>query len=850
MILHRLFTMAFMVSFGLCAHAQSGIGTVTPDASSLLDLSATNKGLLIPRMTAAQRDSIVNPAAGLQVYVKDSLPAIYYFNGSNWINSTYGLMVASGAGDVSTLAGTGTIGSADGAGTTASFRTLNGIASDAAGNLYVADADNNKIRKITPSGVVSTFAGSGTPAFADGPATTAAFNYPTSVALDAGGNVYVADYNNNRIRRITPAGNVTTIAGNGSYGFADGPALSASFAAPLGLATDPSGNLYIADADNNRIRKITGNTVSTLAGNGNSGSMDGAIANATFSTPTGIALDATGNMYIADMNNHKIRKITPTGNVSTLAGSGSYGSTDGQGTFASFSTPTSVAADAGGNIYVADGDNNKIRKITPTGIVTTFVGTGASGNTDGPAPGATFNAIYGVAVDATGNVYVTADNRVRKIARKTIFPAADPALLSQAGYVTTTGNQTVGGTKTFTSLIVTGAAALNGSGITNLNAASITPNGTLPALNGAALTNLNATAITSGSLDSGRLSLVPASKITGALPALNGNALTSLNAASLTGMINGPNMPDFATKDFNLNSKYDIVASGQHGIGWYGTGLTPPKVWDTTVANGIVVYGYNTGILGTSNLPKRTVLYWNSAGQVGIGTTTPSSLLHLKAFMAAELIVESSAPGGKQYGVRSQPGTAAIHASFQILDKGTGTCRIGIDSAGQVGIGTTNPTAMLSVNGTANNQGGSWGTYSDIRLKKNIKDYKPGLKEVMAIHPVSFQYNELSGYSDQEKRFVGVIAQEIEQVLPSTVTKLHSDPLVKDKRQYDNGELVYTLINAVKEQEAKIEALEKKNAGLQTENQRQSEMIDADHASLLTLQQQMEALLHPTTAGR
>ena len=264
---------------------------------------------------------------------------------------------------VSTLAGSGEFGFAEGTGTSAQFWGPYGVAVDASGNVYVADEGNHRIRKITPTGTVSTLAGSGTAGFADGSGTDAQFYYPLGVALDASGNVYVADKVNHRIRKITPTGTVSTLAGSGTAGFADGGGTAAQFYSPYGVAVDASGNVYVADAVNHRIRKITSSgTVSTLAGSGTAGFADSDGTNAQFNNPFGVAVDASGNVYVADRLNHRIRKITATGMVSTLAGS-IYGSADGAGTNAQFSSLEGVAVDASGNVYVADALNSRIRKI-------------------------------------------------------------------------------------------------------------------------------------------------------------------------------------------------------------------------------------------------------------------------------------------------------------------------------------------------------------------------------------------------------------------------------------------------------------------------------------------------------
>jgi len=326
--------------------------------------------------------------------------------------------------NVTTFAGSGTIGATDATGTAASFYRPFGVAVDSSGNIYVADYYNHKIRKVTSSGVVSTLAGSGTSGSTDATGTAASFNYPTDVAVDSSGNIYVADKNNNKIRKITPAGVVTTLAGSAdnSSGSVDGTGTAASFNFPSGLALDSSGNIYVADYSNNKIRKVTpAGVVTTLAGStdNSSGSADGTGSAAKFNGPSGVALDSSGNIYVADLKNQKIRKITPAGVVTTLAGSAdnSSGSVDGTGTAASFNYPTGVAVDSSGNIYVGDFNNHKIRKITPDGVVTTLAGSGTAGGVDGTSSEASFSYPAGVALDSSGNVYVAdyGNHKIRKI---------------------------------------------------------------------------------------------------------------------------------------------------------------------------------------------------------------------------------------------------------------------------------------------------------------------------------------------------------------------------------------------------------------------------------------------------
>jgi sugar lactone lactonase YvrE len=309
---------------------------------------------------------------------------------------------------VITLAGTaGVPGAANGTGTAASFRNPTGVAVDPSGNVYVADSYNNLIREISPGGVVSTLAGSGAMGSTNATGTAASFNYPYGIGIDPSGNLYVSDTSNELMRKIAPGAVVSTMAGTGATGFMNGAGTVATFDVPIGLAVDSSGNVYVADEYNNAIREITpAGVVSTLAGSGAAGAANGTGTAASFSTPYGVGVDSSGNVYVADTGNNLVRKITPGGVVTTLAGSGAAGTANGTGTAASFSGPAGIGVDSAGNIYVGDAFNNLIRKITPAGVVTTLAGTGAAGANNGAANTATFNEPGALAVDASGNIYV------------------------------------------------------------------------------------------------------------------------------------------------------------------------------------------------------------------------------------------------------------------------------------------------------------------------------------------------------------------------------------------------------------------------------------------------------------
>jgi hypothetical protein len=328
------------------------------------------------------------------------------------------------AGVVSTLAGkAGVTGSQDKNGTAATFNNPISLAMDSSGNIYVADSANHLIRKIAPNAAVTTLAGSpGVPGSADGTNDTARFNSPFGVAVDSSDNIYVADTSNDAIRKISLSGVVTTVAGvAGVAGSVDGIGDQARLSSPTGLTAGHGTDLVVADFSNSTIRRVLGgNNVTTLAGTaGGPGSQNGNASAARFNSPAGAALDAAGNIYVADEQNHAIRKISPSGDVSTFAGTlGVAGSNDDAGVNARFNRPLGVAFDGAGNLYVADSRNHTIRKITPDGAVGTLAGlAGVLGTNDGVGSNARFNTPFSVAVDAQTNVYVadTFNNTIRKI---------------------------------------------------------------------------------------------------------------------------------------------------------------------------------------------------------------------------------------------------------------------------------------------------------------------------------------------------------------------------------------------------------------------------------------------------
>ncbi|MBI2948176.1 MAG: SBBP repeat-containing protein [Verrucomicrobia bacterium] len=393
--------------------ANHAIRKITPNgAVTTLAGSAGNAGSADGTGSAARFSSPNGVAVDTNgnVYVADT--------------SNHTLRKITPAGSVTTLAGSAeSSGSANGTGAAARFYKPCGLTVSANGNVFVADTYNHALRKITPDGVVATVAGTaGSAGSTDGTASAAQFDSPTGVAVDAAGNVFVADYSRNLIRKMTTAAVVTTFAGRaGGFGAVDGAGNAARLNYPSGTAVDGSTNVYVTDLANHTIRKITpAGVVTTLAGMaGREGSANGTGSAAQFNTPTGVAVDTNGNVYVADTYNHTIRMITPAGSVTTLAGSsGLSGANNGTGSAAQFYLPMSVAVDTSGNVYVADTWNHTIRKITPAGTVTTFAGTaGRAGNADGTGTAATFYFPQGIAADRVGNLYV-ADNgnhTIRKI---------------------------------------------------------------------------------------------------------------------------------------------------------------------------------------------------------------------------------------------------------------------------------------------------------------------------------------------------------------------------------------------------------------------------------------------------
>ncbi len=342
--------------------------------------------------------------------------------------------VSAEPGVIATVAGNGTAGfSGDGGpATSARLDFPSGVFVDVSGVLYIADPWNDKIRKVDASGIISTVAGNGTHAFSgDGrPATSASLSWPYGVFVDRSGVIYIADTWNCRIRKVDTSGIISTVAGNGTAGFSGdgGPATSASLNFPHSVFVDGSGNIYVADIRNNRIRKVdTSGIISTVAGNGTEAfSGDGGPAtSAGLNFPYDVFVDELGNIYIADQHNHRIRKVDTSGIISTVAGGGTGALGDGgPATSASLNNPRGVFMGGSGVIYIADHLNHRIRKVDTSGIISTVAGSGGTGydaggfsGDGGPATSASLKELNGVFVHGSGVIYIadTFNHRVRKV---------------------------------------------------------------------------------------------------------------------------------------------------------------------------------------------------------------------------------------------------------------------------------------------------------------------------------------------------------------------------------------------------------------------------------------------------
>ncbi len=387
-------------AYGVCWSSSNSTPTIadskTTDSVILYNFSSKLTGLK------------VNTKYYVRAYATNSAGTGY----GKVVEFTTGANLSAKVGTVSTIAGNSASAFVDGTGDGASFYSPQGITIDKTGNLLVADAFNSAIRTVTSGGVVTTLAGDGTIGYVDGSLADARFYAPQSLVTDAAGNVYVADFSNNIIRKITPAGVVSTFAGSGSADYTDGTGVAASFNNPRGLVIDAAGtNMYVADRGNNLIRKIVIATgaVTTLAGSRTASYVDNLTpTTAAFNKPSGIAMNAAGELFVADAQNYSVRKVTTAGVVTTYLGDPKH---------RVIGSPSAVAFDAKGNLFITD-QTGRVFEITTDKVLIPLAGKSAtSGFADGSGTSALFSAPQGVAADASGNIYVTdaSNNRIRKI---------------------------------------------------------------------------------------------------------------------------------------------------------------------------------------------------------------------------------------------------------------------------------------------------------------------------------------------------------------------------------------------------------------------------------------------------
>jgi hypothetical protein len=510
------------------------------------------------------------------------------------------------------------------------FNNPRGVAMLPNGNIVVADATNHRIRLITPAGVVTTLAGSGTPTFADGTGTGASFNTPRGVAALPNGTIVVSEENNNRIRLITPAGVVTTLAGQTSSGSADGTGVAASFFNPYGVAVLPNGNIVVADTENHKIRLVTqAGVVTTLAGSGTGQFADGTGAAASFFRPQGIAvISSTGVIVVADTVNNRIRLVTQAGVVTTLAGNASNTFADGTGTAASFYYPQGVAViPSTPTIVVADTFNHRIRLVTQAGVVTTIAG-GILGFADGTGAATNFFYPVGVAVTSSGVIVVAdaSNNRIRLISSST-YAAASGVVTTMAGSTTSAFANGLG--PVGPALLVAGSSTFAGPmNITNL----LGNTGLIPNIS---TLEVDGDTLVTGSMYVGTAPI----GLTGSVNVSGGyyiNGVQTLGPTGATGptgaqstvtgptgansTVTGPTGPTGAQSTVTgpTGTTGAVGPTGPAAAG--GGGSSVSIVGSTGFGSVLTVATGGTGLFGNSNL------FFNGTS-LGIQTTTPATAL-------------------------------------------------------------------------------------------------------------------------------------------------------------------------------------------------------------------------------
>lgn len=596
-----------------------------------------------------------------------------------------------------TVAGTGTTGysGSNGAATKATFASPSAVAYDSKGDLFIADTNNNVVREVSPSGVVTTIAGDGQQGYSGdgGAATSAELNTPTGIALDSNGNLYIADSGNNRIREVSN-GNISTVAGNGTAGYSGdgGPATSAELDMPSAVAVDSYGNLYIADTDNQRIREVASGTISTAVGDGEQGfSGDGGPAtNAALDTPTGVAVDASGNLYIADSHNNRIREAS-NGTITTVAGSGpaglaaGYSGDGGSATAAELAKPTGVAIDAAGNIYIADTNNNRLREVGNGGI-STVAGTGVQGygGDGGAATSAVLNHPSDVAINSTGDAVIAdaQNERVRAVNLPTItYTSQTTGVTSSPQYVTMANSGS--GTLTVQSLKVTGSFATATGGTCSALPISLAAG---QSCTQAIVFQPVSSGVSQGSLVAGGSGVVPQTVL------LSGTATQTIPSITLT------TSPATVLLD-NPVILTAVVASAS------GTPTGTVTFLDGNTAIGSAPLNAGQATISVSTLAKGThsisAVYGGSAGFTSV--TSPPAMLQVEDFSlnlaSGSVTSVSVAPGGTAtYKLVFAPvGTKTFPQAIQLSATGLPSGAMATFSPATIASGAGSTTVTLSI---------------------------------------------------------------------------------------------------------------------------------------------------------
>lgn len=732
-----------------------------------------------------------------------------------------GVVPAIRAGVVTTFAGSGIAGATNGTGISASFKGPGGAAVDVTGNVYIVDGGNLLIRKISSAGVVTTLAGGGARGSLDGTGAAASFSSPGGLTVDAAGNVYVTDGIDGSIggliRKITAGGVVTTLAGSKiNIGSANGTGAAASFNLPASVAADASGNIFVADYGNNLIRKITpAGVVSTFAGSGTAGSANGTGTSASFNAPEGVAVDAAGNVYVADYGNNLIRKITPAGVVSTLAGSGSAGAVNGAGTAASFNNLYNITVDANDNLYVSESDN-LIRKITPAGVVTTLAGSGVQGSANGIGTAASFSSPFGISVDASGNLYVadSDNNLLRKVTTlgygvSPALPAGlsidstgtikgTPTTASPATIYTITANNSGGSSAANVSIAVTDQAAITFPALASVvyGSADISPGATstntaVPVTYSSSDTTVamitalgkihivhKGTAIITASQS--RTTVVPVTQTLTVTPAVltitadNKSKYYSDDSPALTvsyaGFVNGETPETLSTQatasttatNLSAAGTYPITASGAIDANYTFNYVAGALTVNPAPAPGITAMSTNAGISGTT--VTLTGTYFTGATAVSFGGTAAASFV-VNSSTSITAVVGGGASGKVAVTTTTGTGTIAGFAYTLILPPNNYKFTITSATCRSSSNGLVNITAKQKLSYTATITGNGVNTPYPFTDSVQINNLAAGTYAICIT---------VAGQSNYQQCFTVVVTEPMDLSVYSTVNDINN----------------------------------------------------------------------------